>query len=148
MPGPVGPGAAPRRAIASAGGGRGCRHLAAPSLAARSAALALSIFGPRNAAETARVLGPGGALIMATPGPAHLGEVRRPLGMIGIDRQKLRRIAGAYRDWAQSGLTIVNYQLSLDHADLAALVTMGPSARHISPESLATPSARCPARSR
>ena len=57
--------------------------------------------------------------------------------MIGIDRQKPRRIAGAYRDWAQSGLTIVNYQLSLDHADLAALVTMGPSARHISPESLA-----------
>jgi 23S rRNA (guanine745-N1)-methyltransferase len=107
-------------------------------LAARSAALALSIFGPRNAAETARVLGPGGALIMATPGPAHLGELRRPLGLIGIDKQKPRRIAGAYRDWAQSGLTIVNYQLSLDHGSLAALVTMGPSARHISPEALAT----------
>ena len=107
-------------------------------LAARSVALALSIFGPRNAAETDRVLGPGGALIVAMPGPAHLGELRRPLGMIGIDGQKLRRIAGAYRDYALSGLTIVNYQLSLDHANLAALVTMGPSARHISPESLAT----------
>ena len=107
-------------------------------LAARSVALALSIFGPRNAAETGRVLGPGGALIMATPGPAHLVELRRPLGLIGIDRQKLRRIAVAYRDWALSGLTIVNYELSLDHADLAALVMMGPSARHISPEALAT----------
>ncbi len=106
-------------------------------LATRSVALALSIFGPRNAAETGRVLGPGGALIMAMPGPAHLWELRRPLGMIGIDKQKLRRIAGTYRDYALSGLTIVNYQLSLDHADLAALVTMGPSARHISPESLA-----------
>jgi hypothetical protein len=51
--------------------------------------------------------------------------------MIGIDEQKLRRIADAYRDYALSGLTIVNYQLSMDHADLAALVTMGPSARHI-----------------
>jgi 23S rRNA (guanine745-N1)-methyltransferase len=107
-------------------------------LVARSVALALSIFGPRNAAETGRVLGPGGALIMAVPGPAHLGELRRPLGIIGIDKQKLRRIAGAYRDYALSDLTIVNYQLSMDHADLAALVTMGPSARHISPESLAT----------
>jgi 23S rRNA (guanine745-N1)-methyltransferase len=107
-------------------------------LAARTVALALSIFGPRNAAETGRVLGSGGALIMAMPGPAHLWELRRPLGMIGIDKQKLRRIAGAYHDYALSGLTIVNYQLSLDHADLAALVTMGPSARHISPESLAT----------
>ena len=107
-------------------------------LATRSVALALSVFGPRNAAETGRVLGPGGALIMATPGPAHLGELRRPLGLIGIDGQKARRIAGAYRDYDLSGLTIVNYQLSLDHASLAALVTMGPSARHISPESLAT----------
>jgi 23S rRNA (guanine745-N1)-methyltransferase len=107
-------------------------------LAACSVTLALSIFGPRNAAETARVLRPGGSLIMATPGSAHLGELRQPLGLIGIDKQKLRRISGAYRDWAQSGLTSVNYQLSLDHADLAALVTMGPSARHTSPESLVT----------
>ena len=89
--------------------------VAANRTAARSAALALSIFGPRNAAETGRVLGPGGALIMATPGPAHLGELRRPLGLIGIDEQKLRRIAGAYRDYALSGLTNVNYQLCLDH---------------------------------
>jgi len=56
-----------------------------------------------------------------------LGELRRPLGIIGIDKQKLRRIAGAYRDYALSDLTIVNYQLTMDHADLAALVTMGPA---------------------
>jgi hypothetical protein len=31
----------------------------------------------------------------------------------------------------------VNYQLSLDHGDLAALVSMGPSARHITPQALA-----------
>jgi 23S rRNA (guanine745-N1)-methyltransferase len=107
-------------------------------LAARSVALALSIFGPRNAAETDRVLRPGGALIMAVPGAAHLGELRRPLGLIGIDKQKLRRIARAFRDYALADLARVNYQLSVDHADLAALVTMGPSGRRISPESLAT----------
>jgi hypothetical protein len=56
-----------------------------------------------------------------------LEELRRPLGIIGIDKQKLRRIAGAYRDYALSDLTIVNYQLTMDHADLAALVTMGPA---------------------
>ena len=38
----------------------------------------------------------------------------------------------------------MNYQLSMDHADLAALVTMRPSARHISPESLATRVAALP----
>jgi hypothetical protein len=51
---------------------------------------------------------------------------------------ELREGAGAYRDYALSDLTIVNYQLSMDHADLAALVTMGPSARHVTSASLAT----------
>ena len=31
----------------------------------------------------------------------------------------------------------MNYQLSLDHADLTTLVSMGPSARHITPQALA-----------
>jgi 23S rRNA (guanine745-N1)-methyltransferase len=42
----------------------------------RSAALVVSIFGPRNAAETGRVLAPDGTLIIAAPGPRHLGELR------------------------------------------------------------------------
>jgi 23S rRNA (guanine745-N1)-methyltransferase len=57
--------------------------------------------------------------------------------MISIDRRKLQRLAGANRDYARSGITSVNYQLSLDHADLAMLVSMGPSARHITPQALA-----------
>jgi 23S rRNA (guanine745-N1)-methyltransferase len=99
--------------------------------------LVLSVFGPRNAAETGRVLTPDGTLIIVAPGPRHLGELRRPLGLIGIDQRKSQRLAGAYRDYARSGVTSVNYQLSLDHADLAALVSMGPSARHVTPQTLA-----------
>ena len=57
--------------------------------------------------------------------------------MISIDRRKPRRLAGTYRNYARSGVTSVNYQLSLDHADLTALVSMGPSARHITPQALA-----------
>jgi 23S rRNA (guanine745-N1)-methyltransferase len=106
-------------------------------LADRSAALVLSIFGPRNAAETSRILTPGGTLLIAAPGAGHLRELQRPLGMISIDRRKAQRLAGTYRDYARSGVTSVNYQLSLDHADLTALVSMGPSARHITPQALA-----------
>ena len=106
-------------------------------LADRSAALVLSIFGPRNAAETGRVLIPEGALLIAVPGSGHLRELQRPLGMISIDRRKPERLAGAYRDYARPGVTSVNYQLSLDHADLTALVSMGPSGRHITPQALA-----------
>ena len=106
-------------------------------LADRSAVLALSIFGPRNAAETGRILTPGGALIIAGPGGGHLRELQRPLGMIGIDRCKSQRLAQAYRDYLRSAAVSVNYQLSLDHADLTALVSMGPTAHHITPEALA-----------
>ena len=106
-------------------------------LADRSAALVLSIFGPRNAAETGRILTPEGTLLIAVPGPGHLRELQRPLGMISIDRRKPQRLAGTYRDYARSAVTSVNYQLSLDHADLTTLVSMGPSARHITPQALA-----------
>jgi 23S rRNA (guanine745-N1)-methyltransferase len=106
-------------------------------LADRSAALVVSIFGPRNAAETGRILTPGGTLIIAVPGAGHLRELRRPLGTIGIDRRKTKRLAGTYRDYARSGVTSVTYQLSMDHADLTALVSMGPTARHTTPQALA-----------
>lgn len=106
-------------------------------LADRSAALVLSIFGPRNAAETGRILIPGGVLIIAAPGTGHLSELQRTLGTIGIDRRKSQRLAGTYRDYARSGVTSVNYQLNLGHADLTALVSSGPSARHITPPALA-----------
>jgi len=106
-------------------------------LAARSAAVVLSIFGPRNPAETSRILAPDGTLILAVPGAAHLGELTGPLGMIGIDQRKPRRLAEAYRGYATSEVIAVNHELKLDHADLTALVTMGPSARHITPQDLA-----------
>jgi hypothetical protein len=50
---------------------------------------------------------------------------------------KPQRLAGTYRDYTRSGAATVNYRLSLDHADLTALVSMGPSARHITPHALA-----------
>jgi 23S rRNA (guanine745-N1)-methyltransferase len=106
-------------------------------LAAHSAAVVLSVFGPRNAAEIDRVLTADGVLIIAAPGANHLQELRRPLGMIGIDPGKPRRLANAFSRYATCGVTPVNYQLSLDRADLAALAAMGPSARHITPRALA-----------
>ena len=57
--------------------------------------------------------------------------------MIGIDQRKPQQLAGTFRDYIRSGVTTVNYPLSLDHADLAALVSMGPSARYITPQALA-----------
>ena len=105
-------------------------------LADGSAALVLSVFGPRNAAEIRRVLAPGGALVIAAPGPDHQRELRGPLGLIGIDERKAARLADAFGGYPSSAVTSVRYQLRLGHADLADLVAMGPSARHIAADAL------------
>jgi 23S rRNA (guanine745-N1)-methyltransferase len=68
---------------------------------------------------------------------AHLLELRQRLGLIGIDAPKPERIDRAYRDYERSAVASVTCRLSMDRADLTALVTMGPSARHIPPHILA-----------
>jgi 23S rRNA (guanine745-N1)-methyltransferase len=96
----------------------------------------LSVFGPRNAAEIDRILTVGGVLIVAAPGAAHLRELRQPLGLIGVDERKPQRLVDAFGHYAQLGSQVLNYQLSLDHADLMAVAAMGPSAHHIAPGAL------------
>jgi len=113
-------------------------------LADGSAALVLSIFGPRNAAEIRRVLAPCGTLVIATPGMDHQRELRQALGLIGIDERKTERLADAYRDYGDSTATSVRYQVRLGHEELTDLVAMGPSARHIRADDLAVRIAALP----
>jgi 23S rRNA (guanine745-N1)-methyltransferase len=113
-------------------------------LADGSAAVVLSVFGPRNAAEIRRVLAPGGALVIAVPGPDHQRELRGPLGLIGVDERKAARLADAFGGYPGAGVTAVRYPLRLSRAGLTDLVAMGPSARHITAEDLAARVAALP----
>jgi 23S rRNA (guanine745-N1)-methyltransferase len=119
---------------AAAAGADVWQHL---PLASASAALVLSVFGPRNAAEIDRILTAGGVLIVAAPGEAHLQELRGPLGLIGVDQRKPQRLADAFGHYANAGSQELGYQLSLGHAGLMAVTAMGPSAHHIAPSALA-----------
>lgn len=91
------------------------------------------VFAPRNPSEFARLLKPGGQVVVLTPAAGHLDELREPLGIIGVEEGKLDRLA----EQAHGHLEIVStptpleFEMTLDKAAIAAQVGMSPSARHI-----------------
>ena len=91
----------------------------------------LSVFAPRGPDEAARVLAPGGRLVVVTPTGRHLAELVGPLGLVTVDPDKdsrlERRLAG-FRLLAEEP---VEQTLLLDAAAVRDAVAMGPSARHV-----------------
>lgn len=91
----------------------------------------LSVFSPRNPAELRRILAPTGRLIVVTPTERHLGELVAALDLIGVDERKPQRLGASL-----SGLferverRALDYTVDLTHDEVAAVVDMGPSARH------------------
>ncbi len=102
------------------------------------AALALSVFAPRDPGELVRILVPGGALVVITPTRRHLAELVPAVGMLTVQERKRERLEGKLGDaFVAENETELERGLSLSHDDLAALVAMGPSARHLDAEQVA-----------
>ncbi|SDG40309.1 23S rRNA (guanine745-N1)-methyltransferase [Sinosporangium album] len=99
----------------------------------------LNVFAPRNGPEFARVLRPEGALVVVTPTPRHLDPLVGMLGLLSVDEDKDRRIEEALgADFEETERREVEFDLSLSPEDVAAVVSMGPSAWHTDPEALLT----------
>ncbi|HEY5820663.1 MAG TPA: methyltransferase domain-containing protein [Propionibacteriaceae bacterium] len=99
----------------------------------------LAIFAPRNPAEFARVLRTGGVLVVVTPLPEHLIELRLPLGLLDIEAGKDDRLAAAMAGHLEPGpRSVCRYQVLLDTRATLDLVSMGPNAFHHDRSSLAT----------
>lgn len=93
--------------------------------------LALSIFGPRPAAEIARLLRPDGVLTVASAGTGHLRELRSRLGVLGVDPHEVERMRRAFSDFEVLDEVPVHWRLALDQRDVVNLVGMGPSGHHL-----------------
>ena len=96
------------------------------------AAVVMCVFAPRNAAESARVLAPGGALVVATPTAAHLAELVVPLGLVSVDPRKEERLDAALGTHFERRVTqLVEHRMRLSREDVRAVALMGPSAHHM-----------------
>jgi 23S rRNA (guanine745-N1)-methyltransferase len=101
-------------------------------VATGTAAGLLNVFAPRNPREFHRVLRPDGVLVVASPGPSHLAELRASLGLLDVDRSKQARLDDllgelfTLDDRAEHTATV-----TLPAADARRAVLMGPSAHHL-----------------
>lgn len=94
----------------------------------------LNVFAPRNPAEYRRVLAPDGVLVVVTPEPDHLAELRaaRP-GMLDVGAGKAERLASGLTDsglFRLAGSETLTYAMDLTPEHAADAIGMGPSARH------------------
>jgi 23S rRNA (guanine745-N1)-methyltransferase len=97
----------------------------------RRADAVLCVFAPRNADEFSRVLRPGGALVVVTPAPGHLEQLRQSGRLIGMQPHKLEQLDEALA--ARFELTTresTAYDLRLDVTEIDDLAAMGPSGHH------------------
>ncbi len=105
------------------------------------------VFAPRNAPEFARVLRPGGRLVVVTPRPGHLEEVAGLTGMLGIEPAKDERLAASLgQHFAPGEARDLDLRLTLSPRDVANLAYMGPAGHHLDRAALAALEAALPAR--
>ncbi len=107
----------------------------------------LDVFAPRHPDEMRRVLHPAGTLLVVTPAPGHLAELRDPLGLVGIQPDKGdrldERIVGRFVPASTESLDVA---LAMSLTQTVDLAMMGPTGHHLAPDDLrARARARWPA---
>jgi 23S rRNA (guanine745-N1)-methyltransferase len=106
-------------------------------LADRSVRVLLDVFAPRNAAEFARVVAPGGLLLVAIPRPDHLAELRAGADLLAIEEHKEERVIERFaRTFELARTTAMAYEVEPGDEDLVDLLLMTPNYRHLTSSAL------------
>ncbi|PZE37595.1 putative RNA methyltransferase [Curtobacterium sp. MCPF17_031] len=103
-----------------------------------AAAVVLDVFAPRNQHEYARVLHPGGVLVVVTPRAGHLAELAA--ATISVDPEKERRL----HDSLTPAFTLrstedLTWTMELTAEDVHDVVHMGPSHHHVAADTVFAP---------
>ncbi len=105
----------------------------------------LDVFAPRNGPEFARVLRPGGVLIVVTPTPRHLAPLVERLGLLSVDESKSRRVEEALgAHFTETAHVTEESDMLLGPKAIETVVGMGPSAWHTDPVALREEISRLP----
>mgnify|MGYP001171466290 CR=1 FL=1 len=101
---------------------------------AGAADVVLCVFAPRNLAEFARVLTPGGVVLVVTPEPRHLAGLRAGFGLIGVEADKHERLlAAASGHLVHRASTTAESTATVGAELVNDLIGMGPNAFHTAP---------------
>jgi 23S rRNA (guanine745-N1)-methyltransferase len=96
-----------------------------------AADVALDVFSPRNGRELARVIAPAGTLVVATPDDEHLAQLRE-FHTLSIHPGKDTELHQRLGEWFDGvSEQPVGWTMSLTAGEAAAVLAMGPSARHL-----------------
>jgi 23S rRNA (guanine745-N1)-methyltransferase len=113
-------------------GAVGCDIWSALPVRDRVAGLVLDVFAPRNGAEMARVMAPGGSLVVITPTPRHLQELVEELSLLSVDSRKQERLDRELAEHLHVVRAEVHeWEMELSRDEVEAAVAMGPSAVHL-----------------
>jgi 23S rRNA (guanine745-N1)-methyltransferase len=95
----------------------------------------LNIFAPRNIAEYARILAPGGISIVVIPGVRHLQPLRDTLHLLSIEENKQQHVIEQFSThFTLQAAHSLTYELTLQHEEIVQLVMMTPNYWHLSNE--------------
>jgi 23S rRNA (guanine745-N1)-methyltransferase len=98
------------------------------------AGVILCVFAPRNLDEFARVLAPGGRLIVVTPNAGHLAALRARHGLLAIGEGKQQALTSG--PFQLIGSHRIHYPVRLSAGLAADVIAMGPNAFHSAPRAV------------
>lgn len=105
---------------------------------AAAVAVLVNVFAPRNWSEFARLVAPGGTVIVVVPQADHLAEARQRLALLDIPAGKADDIAQRSREHFELLATVpIEAPLELDARAVGDLARMTPNYWHLTPEQTA-----------